>query len=94
MTNYVPEPGRERFVADLASAMNVAEHLHVIVAGEVEYTLGPFPPRAMRAGEAVLVPAGIPSGIRNVPDAPACYLAFADITSGADEKVQLERPQP
>lgn len=146
MTDYVPEPGHERFVVDLASAMNAAdppslvfsmstyqifddksptavlasantdlglimwnlqpgqendyhvhprtEHLHVIVAGEVEYTLGDFPPRTMRVGEAVLVPAGIPHGIRNVSDAPASYLAVADITTGAYEKVQLERPQP
>lgn len=146
MTDYVPEPGHERFVADLASAMNAAdppslvfamstyqifddqsptavlasattdlglimwnlqpgqendyhvhprtEHLHIIVAGEVEYTLGDFSPRTMKVGEAVLVPAGIPHGIRNLSDAPASYLAVADITSGAYEKVQLERPQP
>lgn len=146
MTDYVPEPGHERFVADLASAMNAAdppslvfamstyqifddqsptavlasattdlglimwnlqpgqendyhvhprtEHLHIIVAGEVEYTLGDFPQRTMRVGEAVLVPAGMPHGIRNASDAPASYLAVADITSGAYEKVQLERPQP
>ncbi|BBY38129.1 hypothetical protein MMAN_22630 [Mycobacterium mantenii] len=146
MTNYVPEPGHERFIADRASAMNPAdppslvfsmstyqefdsqsptavlasattdlglimwnlspgqendyhvhpktEHLHIIVEGEVEYTLGDFPARTMKVGEAVLVPAGIPHGIRNVSDAPASYLAVAGMTSGDYEKIRLDRPQP
>jgi quercetin dioxygenase-like cupin family protein len=146
MTDYVPEPGHERFIADLASDMNPAdppslvfsmstyqtfdeqsptavlasattdlglimwnlapgqendyhvhpatEHLHVIVQGEVEYTLGDFPPRTMKVGEAVLVPAGIPHGIRNISDAPASYLAVAGMTSGPYEKILVERPQP
>jgi len=145
MTDYVPEPGHERFIADRASAMNPAdppslvfsmstyqefdeqsptailasattdlglimwnlapgqendyhvhpatEHLHIIVQGEVEYTLGEYPPRTMKVGEAVLVPAGIPHGIRNVSDAPASYLAVAGMTSGAYEKILVERPQ-
>jgi quercetin dioxygenase-like cupin family protein len=145
MTNYVPEPGHERFIADRASAMKPAdppslvfsmssyqefdeqsptavlasattdlglimwnlspgqendyhvhpktEHLHVIVEGEVEYTLGDYAPRTMKVGEAVLVPAGIAHGIRNVSDAPASYLAVAGMTSGDYEKIRLERPQ-
>lgn len=70
------------------------EHLHIIVEGEVEYTLGDFPARTMKVGEAVLVPAGIPHGIRNVSDAPASYLAVAGMTSGDYEKIRLDRPQP
>ncbi len=145
MTDYVPEPGYERFIADRASAMNPAdppslvfsmsayqefdqqsptavlasattdlglimwnlspgqendyhvrpatEHLHVIVEGEVEYTLGEYPPRTMKVGEAVPVPAGIPHGIRNVSDAPASHLAVAGMTTGDYEKIRLERPQ-
>ena len=145
MTDYVPAPDHERFIGDLAAAMNPAEplsmifsmstyqifddeaptavfasaagelglimwnlqpgqendyhvhpkteHLHVIVQGEVEYTLGEFPPRTVKVGEAVLVPAGVPHGIRNVSDAPASYLAVAGMMSGAYEKIHLERPQ-
>jgi quercetin dioxygenase-like cupin family protein len=143
MTDYVPEPGHERFVSDLASAMNVddppslvfsmatyqifdeqsptavlaagagdlglvmwnlgpgqendyhvhprTEHVHIVVQGEVEYTLADFPPRTVKVGEAVLVPAGIAHGIRNVSDAPASYLAAAGMTSGY-EKILVERP--
>ena len=69
------------------------EHLHVIVEGEVEYTLGDYAPRTMKVGEAVLVPAGIAHGIRNVSDAPASYLAVAGMTSGDYQKIRLERPQ-
>lgn len=145
MTDYVPEPGHERFIADLAPAMNPAdplslvfsmstyqthddeaptavlasattdlglimwnlapgqendyhvhpntEHLHIIVEGEVEYTLGDHPPTMMTVGQAVLVPAGIPHGIRNISNAPASYLAVAGMTSGAYEKILLERPK-
>lgn len=144
MTDYTPEPGHERFVAELASAMDPAnlpslvfsmstyqifdseaptavlasaasdlglimwnlqpgqendyhvhpttEHLHIVVQGEVEYTLGDGPPRTLKVGEAVLVPAGIPHGIRNLSDAPASYLAVAGMTSGPYEKVLVERP--
>lgn len=145
MTDYVPEPGHEQFIAELASEMNAddpqslvfsmakyqifdqqsptavlasaatdlgvimwnlspgqendyhvhpkTEHLHIIVQGEVEYTLADFPPRMMTVGEAVLVPAGIPHGIRNLSNEPASYLAVAGMTSGPYEKVHLERPQ-
>ena len=145
MTDYVPEPGHEQFIAELASEMKAdeprslvfsmsryqifddqsptavlasattdlglimwnlspgqendyhvhpnTEHLHIIVQGEVEYTLADFPPRTMKVGEAVLVPAGIPHGIRNLSHAPASYLAVAGMTSGPYEKIHLERPQ-
>jgi quercetin dioxygenase-like cupin family protein len=67
------------------------EHLHIIIAGEVEYTLGEGPPRIMKVGEAVLVPAGIPHGIRNVSDAPASYFAVGPL-SAPYVKTILKRP--
>lgn len=143
MTDYVPEPGHERFITELSSAMNAAdppslafsmstyqifdeqsptavlasattelglimwnlqpgqendyhvhpntEHLHIIIQGEVEYTLGDGPPRTMKVGEAVLVPAGIPHGIRNLSDAPASYFAVAGMNAPY-VKTLLERP--
>ena len=42
------------------------EHLHVVVAGEVEYTLGDLAPVMVKAGQAVMVPEQVPHGIRNV----------------------------
>lgn len=140
---YAPEPGHERVVSDVGSAMNAAEpeslffsmstyqqfdeklptaviasvttelglmmwnlapgqendyhvhpsteHLHIIIAGEVEYTLADGPPRIMKVGEAVLVPAGIPHGIRNISDAPASYFAVGPLSSPY-VKTRLERP--
>ena len=41
------------------------EHLHVVVAGEVEYTLGDLDPITVKAGQAVMVPEHVPHGIRN-----------------------------
>lgn len=67
------------------------EHLHIIIEGEVEYTLGDGPPRTMTVGEAVLVPAGIPHGIRNVSDARASYFAVGPL-SAPYVKTRLERP--
>jgi len=143
MTTYTPEPGHERFVTDLASAMNpkdlkslafsmskyqvfdeesatavqarsggelglvmwnlapgqendyhwhpTTEHLHVIVEGEVEYTLGDETPFMLKVGDAVMVPAGIAHGIRNLSDKPASYLAIVSSQSGPYEKILVER---
>jgi len=143
MMDYTPEPGHERFVNELASAIDAAdppslyfdvstyqlfddeaptavlasattelglimwnlapgqendyhvhpgtEHLHIIVQGEVEYTLADGPPRTLTVGQAVLVPAGIPHGIRNVSDAPASYFAVGPL-SGPYVKAILKRP--
>ncbi len=143
MLDYTPEPGHERFVSELASAMSAddppslffsmptyqifdeqaptavlasattelgvimwnlrpgqendyhvhptTEHLHIIIQGEVEYTLGDAPPKTMKVGEAVLVPAGIPHGIQNVSDAPASYLAVGPLSSPYVKTI-LERP--
>lgn len=68
------------------------EHLHVVVRGEVEYTLDGGPPVTLRVGDAVMVPAKVPHGIRNVSDEPASYLAVAG-TRGGYEKVLVDRPQ-
>jgi quercetin dioxygenase-like cupin family protein len=146
MTTYTPEPGHERFIPDLASAMNpnytkslafsmatyqvfdedaptavlaymaetsdlgllmwnllpgqendyhmhpASEHLQIVVQGEVEYTLGAEAPLMLKVGDAVMVPAGIPHGIRNLSDEPASYFAVTSTKSGSYEKVLVERP--
>lgn len=68
------------------------EHLHVIVEGEVEYTLDGEEPMTLRVGDAVMVPAGVPHGIRNLTENPASYIAIASIKSGPYEKVLVDRP--
>jgi quercetin dioxygenase-like cupin family protein len=66
------------------------EHLHVVVAGEVEYTLGDLAPMMVRAGQAVMVPENVPHGIRNVGTERASY--FAVTSPGDYEKVLVDRP--
>ena len=68
------------------------EHLHIIVEGEVEYTIGDAPPVMLKRGEAVMVPATVPHGIRNLSNEPASYFAIASMKSGPYEKVLVERP--
>ena len=65
------------------------EHLHIIIEGECEYTLGDRPPVITRTGDAVMVPAGIAHGIRNVGDKRASYVAVT--SPGPYEKVRVER---
>ena len=65
------------------------EHLHVVVAGEVEYTLGDLDPIRVRAGQAVMVPEQVPHGIRNVGTTRASY--FAVTSPGDYQKVLVER---
>lgn len=66
------------------------EHLHIVLEGECEYTLGDLAPVIVRAGQAVMVPEQIPHGIRNKGTTRASYMA---ITSPGDyEKVLVERP--
>lgn len=67
------------------------EHLHIIVEGECEYTLAGQPPVITRAGEAVMVPAGVAHGIRNISDKRASYVAVT--SPGPYEKVRVERPE-
>jgi quercetin dioxygenase-like cupin family protein len=66
------------------------EHLHVVVTGEVEYTLGDLDPIRVRAGQAVMVPEKVPHGIRNVGSEPASY--FAVTSPGDYQKVLVDRP--
>lgn len=68
-----------------------SEHLHVILQGEVEYTLDGQAPRTLKVGDAVMVTAEVPHGIRNVSDAPASYIAIASTGRGY-EKALVERP--
>lgn len=65
------------------------EHLHVIVAGEAEYTLGDRPPMTVGVGQAVIVPVGVPHGIRNVGGTRCTYLAVT--TPGPYEKLLVDR---
>jgi quercetin dioxygenase-like cupin family protein len=65
------------------------EHLHVVVAGEVEYTLGDLDPIRVTAGQAVMVPEKVPHGIRNVGTTRASY--FAVTSPGDYQKVLVER---
>ncbi len=53
------------------------EHLHIVVEGEVEYTLDGGEPVTLKVGDAVMVPAKVPHGIRNTSQARASYLAVA-----------------
>jgi quercetin dioxygenase-like cupin family protein len=66
------------------------EHLHVVVAGEVEYTLGDLAPVMVKAGQAVMVPEQVPHGIRNVGTVNASY--FAVTSPGDYQKVLVDRP--
>jgi quercetin dioxygenase-like cupin family protein len=66
------------------------EHLHVVVAGEVEYTLGDLAPFTVRTGQAVMVPENVPHGIRNLGTERASY--FAVTSPGDYEKVLVDRP--
>ncbi len=67
------------------------EHLHIIIEGECEYTLGDLPPVITRAGDAVMVPPGIAHGIRNTGDKRASYVAVT--SPGPYEKIRVERPE-
>jgi len=65
------------------------EHLHIVIEGECEYTVGDAPPVVIGVGDAVMVPAGVPHGIRNISDKRASYLAVT--SPGPYEKIHVER---
>ena len=67
-----------------------SEHLQYLLEGELEYTLGDAEPQMVRPGQIVIIPAGIPHGIRNVSDRRATYVAIT--SPGPYEKVLVERP--
>jgi quercetin dioxygenase-like cupin family protein len=64
-------------------------HLHIMVEGTAEYTLAGSGPVKVTTGEAVMVPAGIPHGIRNVSSDRCTYLAIT--SPGPYEKVLVDR---
>lgn len=67
------------------------EHLHIVIAGEAEYTLADRPPVTVGVGKAVMVPAGVPHGIRNTGTQRCSYLA---VTSPGDyQKVLADRKE-
>jgi quercetin dioxygenase-like cupin family protein len=67
------------------------EHLHVVLAGEAEYTLADRPPVTVRVGQAVMVPANIPHGIRNTGTQRCSYLAIN--SPGDYQKVLAKRTE-
>jgi quercetin dioxygenase-like cupin family protein len=66
-----------------------SEHLHIVIAGECEYTLGDRQPVIVRRGEAVMVPAGVAHGIRNTTSERASYVAI--VSPGPYKKVRVDR---
>ena len=64
-------------------------HLHVMIEGVAEYTLAGAPPLTVKPGEAVMVPAGVPHGIRNAGPGRCTYLAIT--SPGPYEKVLVDR---
>ncbi|MCX2933774.1 cupin domain-containing protein [Mycobacterium sp. CVI_P3] len=67
------------------------EHMHIVIEGECEYSLGDAEPVIIRVGDAVMVPAGIAHGIRNISDKRTSYVAVT--SPGPYEKIRVERPQ-
>ncbi|HEX4395669.1 MAG TPA: cupin domain-containing protein [Mycobacterium sp.] len=61
------------------------DHVHVVLTGEAEYHLASGPALTVRAGQAVMVPAGVMHGIRNVRNERCSYLAVT--SPGNYEKV-------
>lgn len=68
------------------------EHLHIILAGEAEYSLGDLAPVLVKPGQAVMVPSGVPHGIRNVGELRCSYVAIT--SPGPYEKVVVAREGP
>jgi len=65
------------------------EHLHVMIEGTAEYTLDGGAPITVTTGQAVMVPAGVPHGIRNRTKSRCTYMAIT--SPGEYEKVLVER---
>jgi quercetin dioxygenase-like cupin family protein len=66
------------------------EHIHIVLSGIAEYRLGDGPPLTVRPGQAVMVPARVMHGIRNIGDGRCSYLA---VTSPGDYEKVLESPE-
>lgn len=67
-----------------------SEHLHLVIAGTCQYTLGDQPPREATVGDAVMIPAGVAHCIRNLTDQRASYVAI--VSPGPYERIVLDRP--
>ena len=65
------------------------EHMHIVIEGECEYTVGDAPPVVIGVGDAVMVPAGVAHGIRNISDKRMSYVAVT--SPGPYEKIRVER---
>ncbi|HZP31018.1 MAG TPA: cupin domain-containing protein [Acidimicrobiia bacterium] len=66
------------------------EHLHIVLEGECEYSIGDLPPQTVKAGQAAMIPAQVPHGIRNRTDRRASYIAIT--SPGPYEKILVDRP--
>ena len=66
------------------------EHLHIVLSGEAEYTLGDRAPVRVRVGQAVMVPANVAHGIRNVGTERCSYIAIN--SPGNYQKIVVDRP--
>lgn len=67
-----------------------SEHVHIVFEGECEYTIGGLAPRIVGVGQAVMVPEGVPHGVRNVGASRASYIAVT--SPGPYDKVLVARP--
>ncbi len=67
------------------------EHLHVVLAGEAEYTIADRPPVTVGVGQAVMVPANVAHGVRNTGTQRCSYLAIN--SPGNYQKVLAERAE-
>jgi quercetin dioxygenase-like cupin family protein len=65
------------------------EHLHIVLSGTAEYTLAGEAPVVVRPGQAVMVPAAVPHGIRNIGADRCTYMAVT--SPGEYTKVLVER---
>ena len=61
-----------------------------MLEGEAEYHVADLPPRTVKAGEAIIVPATVPHGIHNAGQTRCSYMAVT--SPGPYEKVLVERP--
>jgi quercetin dioxygenase-like cupin family protein len=66
-----------------------SEHLHMVVEGVAEYTIAGGAPVSVGRGQAVMIPAGIPHGIRNPGPGRCSYIAVT--SPGPYEKVLVPR---
>lgn len=79
------EPGQENDY----HAHPSTEHLHLVIEGEAEYTLAGRPAVTVRVGQAVMVPAMVPHGVRNTSAERCSYVAVN--SPGDYQKVLVER---